>query len=442
MDVVFLARFKFAFTVGFHFLFPALTIGLAWIIVWMLTRYVRTGEVFWRETSRFWLRLFTLTFAIGVATGITMLFQFGTNWADYSRFVGDIFGAPLAAEATLAFFLESTFLGVLIFGWKRFSPRMMWFAGLMVAFGSTLSALWIIIANSWMQTPAGYMILDGRAVLTDFWAAAFNPSTLPRFFHTVNGCLTTGAFFVTGVSAWFLLKKRHMPFARQSLKMGLIVALIAVVGQLINGHISAVQVANTQPEKLAAMEGLFETQRGAGLLLFGIPDVEAQTTHAKIEIPGALSFLIAGDRNHEVKGLKAFPKDEWPPVFATFASFHLMLGLWSIFAILAAWGVFLWWRGRLFDSSWYHRALLFSIPLPFIANQFGWMAAEVGRQPWIVYREMKTADAISRSVSGGEILFALVLFGLIYALLFALWIYLIRHTMHDGPNMPENEEAR
>jgi cytochrome d ubiquinol oxidase subunit I len=441
MDAVILARIQFAFTVGFHFLFPPLTIGLSWIIVWMLARYKRSGERFWRETARFWVRLFTLTFAIGVATGITMEFQFGTNWADYSRFVGDIFGAPLAAEALFSFFLESTFLGVLLFGWNRFSPRALWFAGLMVAIGSSMSALWIIIANSWMQTPAGYAIIDGRAVLTDFWAAALNVSVLPRYIHTMNAALTTGAFFVIGISSWFLLKKRHLEFARQSLRMGLVIGAVAVCGQALDGHASAVQVAYTQPEKLAAMEGLFETETGAGLLAFGWPDVEAQVTHASIKIPYALSLMMTGGLDYTARGLKEFPRDEWPPVLGTFASFHTMVGLWGIFVLLIAAGLFLWWRGRLYDTPLFHRAAVLAIPLPFIANEFGWMAAELGRQPWIVYKELKTVDAISRSVSAGEIVFSLVLFGLIYALLFALWIYLIRHQLHEGPALADKQEV-
>ncbi|MBU1707440.1 cytochrome ubiquinol oxidase subunit I, partial [bacterium] len=245
MDVVLLSRIQFALTIGFHFIFPPLTIGLSWLIFWIMTKYKKTGEDIYRKMARFWIKVFTLSFAIGVATGIVMEFQFGTNWSEYSRFVGDIFGAPLAAEGIFAFFLESSFLALLVLGWNRLSVKVHWFSSLMVAFGSTLSALWIIIANSWQQTPAGFEIVDGRAVLTNFWAAAFNPSTIPRYLHTVDAALISGAFFMMGLSAWFLLKGRHMEFAKRSLKLGLIVAFVTSALELGLGHYHAVQVANT-----------------------------------------------------------------------------------------------------------------------------------------------------------------------------------------------------
>ncbi len=437
MDAVILARIQFAITVGFHFLFPPLTIGMSWILVWMATKYKNTESDFWRETLRFWVRLFTLSFAIGVATGITMEFQFGTNWADYSRYVGDIFGAPLAAEGLLSFFLESTFLGVLLFGWNRVSPKTIWFSTLMVAIGSSLSAFWIIVANSWMQTPAGYEIVEGRAVLVDFWAALFNPSTLPRYIHTINAALTTGAFFVLGISAWFLLKKKQVAFAKESLKMSLIIGTVAVCGQALDGHASAVQVVHTQPEKLAAMEGMFETQQGAGLLVFGWPDQDAEKTHFRMEVPYALSLLTNGDTTSEYKGLKAFPKEEWPPVLATFASFHTMVGLWSIFFAFVLVGVVLYKRKTIYENRLYLKTALVMIPLPFLANEFGWMVAEIGRQPWIVYKMLKTKEAISLTVSAEEILFSIILFTLIYALLFALWIFLLRKEIVEGPRLDE-----
>ena len=272
MDPVLLSRIQFALTVGFHFIFPPLTIGLAWLIVWFMTKYKNTGDDFYRSLSRFWIKLFTVSFAIGVATGITMEFQFGTNWAEYSRFVGDIFGAPLAAEGIFAFFLESSFMGVLLFGWNRLSRKTLWFASLMVAVGSTLSAFWIIVANSWMQTPTGFHIVAGRAELTNFWLAVFNPSTIPRYLHTVCASLITGAFFMLGVSAWYLLKKRHLNFAKSSLKAALVIAFISSIFQLGIGHAHAIQVAFTQPEKLAAIEGIFDTQTRAPALVFGIPN--------------------------------------------------------------------------------------------------------------------------------------------------------------------------
>jgi cytochrome d ubiquinol oxidase subunit I len=437
MDAVLLSRIQFALTIGFHYLFPPLTIGLAWLIFWFMTRYKNRGEDLYRRLSRFWLKLFTVSFAVGVASGIVMEFQFGTNWAEYSRFVGDVFGPILAAEGIFAFFLESTFMGVLLFGWNRLKTKTLWFASLMVAIGSTLSGFWILIANSWMQTPAGFHIVGGRAEMTDFWEAIFNPSTLPRFLHTTGGALLTGAFFMMGVSAWMLLKKRHMEFAKASIKVALIVGLVFSIGQLLFGHYHAIQVAMTQPEKLAAIEGVFDTERRAPALLVGIPDAENARMKAAIRVPGLLSLLAFGNINAEVKGLKDFPRDEWPPLGLTFYPFHLMVYLGTFFIVLTLYGAFLLKKGKLYDNKLFLKLAMWSIPLPFIANELGWITAEVGRQPWIVYRIMKTRDAISVTVPAEQILATIILFAAIYALLFVLWIYLLRREIAHGP-----EESR
>jgi cytochrome d ubiquinol oxidase subunit I len=374
-----------------------------------------------------------VTFAIGVATGIVMEFQFGTNWSEYSRFVGDIFGAPLAAEGIFAFFLESTFLGILAYGYNRFSSRTLTVASFLVAFGATLSGLWIIIANSWMQTPDGFEIvatsIGKRAVLTDFWKAALNPSTVPRFLHTIIGALITGAFFVTGISAWLILKRRSVELGKASFKMALIVGIIASIAQLGSGHFHAVQVAETQPEKLAAFEGLFETQKSAPLSIIGIPDSEAEKTHAHIALPGMLSLLISGDFNKEIRGLKDFPKKHWPPLGITYFSYHLMFIMGMYFIGLSLAGGFLYLKKKLFSNKLFLTLFLFSIPVPFVANQLGWIAAEVGRQPWIVYHVMMTKDAISPNVSSGEIIASLVIFLLVYTFLFFLWIYLLKRIL-------------
>jgi cytochrome bd ubiquinol oxidase subunit I len=434
MDVVLLSRIKFAMTAGFHFIFPPITIGLAWILVWMLAKYKKTGDPLYGSMARFWLKIFGVTFAVGVATGITLEFQFGTNWADYSRFVGDIFGAPLAAEGIFAFFLESTFVGVLLFGWNKLTRKALWFASLMVAIGATMSAFWIIVANSWMQTPAGYEIIDGRAQLNDFFAAVFNPSTIPRYLHTVNGALITGAMFVMGISAWFHLKGKHLEFARRSLRVSLLIALLTGLAQIPIGHYHAVQVAQTQPEKLAAFEGIYETQTNAPLILFGIPDKENETVNHAIEIPGMLSLLAYGDTNAEVKGLKDYPEDERPPITATFYSFHLMVALGHWFILLPLIGLLLTRKGKTAKSKLFLRAALWSIPLPIIANELGWIAAEVGRQPWIVYRVLRTADASSAAVvTSGEVIFDMVLLGVIYIGIFGAWVYSIRRIMNTGP---------
>ncbi len=433
MDTLLLSRIQFALTAGFHFIFPPLSIGLSWFIAWLMWRAWRTGEEFHRRVARFWIRLFAVTFVVGVATGITLEFQFGTNWSEYSRFVGDIFGAPLAAEGILSFFLESTFVGVLLLGWKRFSPRVLWISSLLVAVGATLSGFWIIVANSWQQTPAGFHIVGGRAELTDFWTAVFNPSTVPRYIHTIDGALITGAFFVMGISAWYLLKGRESRFAQESLRIAVVIGAAASVVQLGLGHYHAIQVVRTQPEKLAAVEGLFETQARAPALVFGIPDEEAGTMRAEIKIPALLSLLAHGNPDAEIQGLNDFPRDEWPPLALTFYPFHLMVALGMYFIALTSLGVLLWWRGRLYVSRWFLNLAVLSIPLPFIANELGWISAEVGRQPWAVYRVLRTADAFSHTVPAGQVLLSLVAFGLIYSLLFAVWIYLIRRQIRSGP---------
>ncbi len=447
MDAVLLARIQFGMTVGFHFLFPPLTIGLAWLIVWLMSRYRRSGAESDRLLARFWIKLFAISFAVGVATGITMEFQFGTNWATYSRYVGDIFGAPLAAEAVLAFFLESVFLGVLLFGWTRVSRGVHWFASLMVAVGSTLSAFWIIVADSWMQTPAGYTVnpLHHRAELTNFWAAVFNPSTLPRFLHTLDASLLTGAFFMLGISAWFLLRNRYVEESRRTLTLALIVAFVASLAELGLGHLHAVQVARTQPIKLATYEALFTTQRRAPLLLFGIPDGRQNTVHAAIRWPAGLSLLVGLDANTMVQGLDAIkPPDSRPPLAMTFYSFHLMVVIGLYFILFTAIGMLLLWRKQLFTDRLFLRLACWTIPLPFIASELGWIAAEVGRQPWIVYQHLLlTRDAVSVTVPAWQILASICMFTLLYAILLYSWLRLLRLTIARGPGeQPVETPAR
>jgi cytochrome d ubiquinol oxidase subunit I len=439
MDAVMLARVQFALTIGFHYLFPPLTIGMSWIILWMKLRHLRTGDVLYADMARFWTRIFALGFALGVATGITMEFQFGTNWAAYSRYVGDIFGAPLAAEGVFTFFLESTFLGLLLFGEKRISPRMHAVAAFMVALGATLSAFWIIVANSWQQTPRGFEVVDGRAVLTDFWAAVFTPSMLPRYTHAIGGALTTGALFVAGLSAYYLLKKRHLEFARRSLAIAMVTGLIGAWAQFFTGHAHAVQVSQNQPAKLAAYEGLFETQRRAPLLLFGMPNPETRETEFEIALPGMLSLLVGSDLDTEVLGLNDFPRELWPPVRPSFVSFHLMFVLGVAFIGMTSLGtLLLLWRRKLFDTEsapirWFLRAVVLALPLPMLTNELGWFAAEVGRQPWVVYNVLRTADAVSITVPAEQIAASIVMFLVLYSLLFGLWIFLLGRKIRSGP---------
>jgi len=452
LDAVLLSRIQFALTIGFHYLFPPLSIGLGVQMVIMEGMYMVTGNRQYEALARFWTKLFALIFAMGVATGIVMEFQFGTNWATYSRFVGDIFGSALAAEGIFAFFLESGFLAVLVFGWDRVSPRMHFFSTIMVALGSIFSAVWIIVANSWQQTPAGYHIVgDGSARLaeiTDFWAVVFNPSTIERLAHTLIGAFILGGFFVMSVSAYYLLKSRHQDFARKSLSIALPFAAVFSIAALLSGHSQARNVAKTQPAKLAAFEGHFQTlEGGAPLYLFGFPNEEQRQVRLGVAIPGMLGFLVHGDWQIPVTALddpaivpadyKMAPgerlRDYWPPVNLSFQLYHLMVALGMLFIVLSVVGLILHWRGTLFQKRWLLWILVFAVIGPMVANQAGWAAAEVGRQPWIVYGLLKTADAASKSVSGAEVLTSIIMFGVIYLLLLFIWLYVMDAKIRQGP---------
>jgi cytochrome bd ubiquinol oxidase subunit I len=437
MDVLTLSRIQFGATVAFHYLYPPLSIGLSVMLVLMEGAWLRTSNTLYHQMARFWTRVFALTFAIGVATGIVMEFEFGTNWAAYSRFVGDVFGSALAAEGIFAFFLESGFLAVLLFGWDKVSRKMHFFSTCMVALGAHFSAVWIIVANSWMQTPAGYHIVvhDGvpRAEVTDFWQVVFNPSTLERLSHTVCGAWCAGAFLVVSVSAWYLLKRKHLEFARASLKLGLSVALIASLLQAVTGHISAQGVAKHQPAKLAAFEGLYQTTSNAPLTVVGWVDEKNQKV-VGLQIPEMLSFLAHDNFHAPVTGLDAFKPENRPPVEACFMFFHGMVAVGGLMIGIAALGFLYFRHGSLHERRWLLWLLVFSVLLPQIANQLGWFAAEVGRQPWIVYGVMKTPAGLSAVVKANVVLASLILFTVIYFLLFAVFIYLLNDKIQHGPH--------
>jgi cytochrome d ubiquinol oxidase subunit I len=442
MDAVVLARFQFAMTAGFHFLFPPVSIGLAWLVVILEGIGWRKDNLIYKKAGKFFGKLLALTFAVGVATGIVMEFQFGTNWSEYSKFVGDIFGAPLAAEGVFAFFLESGFLGLYLLGRNRVSKGVHWFSALMVAVGSTLSAFWIIVANSWQQTPAGFILKNNRAELSSFFDAVFNPSALPRYFHTVDAALLTGAFFMAGISAYYLLKKTNLDVAKVTMKTAVIFGLIAAILEVFPfGHTHAQQVARTQPEKFAAFEGLYTTQAGAPLVVFAIPSSEPPALSSSIEVPKLLSWLAFGNINARIKGINEFPQNEIPPLKMTFISFHSMVALGLFFILLMGWAVFLLYRQKLWEKKLILRIILWSIPLPIIACQLGWMTAEVGRQPWIVYRLLRTLDAVSVTVSSGELLTSIILFGLIYILLLSSYIFLLVKEVKQGPDHLKLKEA-
>ncbi|MFQ6674366.1 MAG: cytochrome ubiquinol oxidase subunit I, partial [Fidelibacterota bacterium] len=437
MDVLFLSRLQFAVTVGFHYVFPPLSIGLGLILVIMEGMYIRTKDPLYHQITRFWVRIFGLIFALGVATGIVMEFEFGTNWAAYSRFVGDVFGSALAAEGVFAFFLESGFLALLLFGWNKVSPRMHFFSTVMVALGAHFSAIWIVVANSWQQTPAGYHIVESaggmRAVITDFWGMVFNPSSAERLSHVIMGSWQAGAFFVLSVSAWYVLKGRHVDCARASARIALGLAVVASVLQLVTGHASAVGISESQPAKLAAFEGHFPAREPAPMYLMGWVDEEKETVRFGVKIPGMLSWLIHGDTKEPVVGLRSFPPDDRPPVNIVFQSYHGMIAI-GVGLITLSWGgLFFWWRGTLFERRWLLKIFVISVLGPQIANQIGWIAAEVGRQPYTVYNLLRTSESVSSTVSSAEVIGSLILFTLIYLLLFALFIYLLNEKIQRGP---------
>jgi cytochrome bd ubiquinol oxidase subunit I len=437
MDLLTLSRLQFAATVSFHYIYPPLSIGLGVMLVVMEALWLKTKNPLYHQMARFWTKVFALTFAIGVATGIVMEFEFGTNWATYSRFVGDVFGSALAAEGIFAFFLESGFLAILLFGWDKVGRKVHFLATCMVCLGAHFSAIWIVVANSWMQTPAGYKIvgegLRARAVVTDFWAMVFSPSSMDRLFHTLCGAWQAGAFLVVSVSAWYLLKKKHHDFARASLRVGLAIGLVASLLQLVSGHSSAQGVAKYQPAKLAAFEGLYDTTTNAPLTLFGWVDEK----HEKVigpSIPGLLSFFAHNDASKPVTGLREFKPEDRPPVNLSFQLFHLMVAIGIAMIGIAALGFLYFRRGSLFEKRWLLWLLVLSVLGPQIANQAGWFAAEVGRQPWIVYGLMRTPEGLSAVVKANTVLTSLILFTLIYLLLFAVFVYLLNDKIQHGPD--------
>jgi cytochrome d ubiquinol oxidase subunit I len=442
MDALILARLQFAITIGFHFLFPPISIGLAWILVVIEGLGWRRKDEAYVRLGKFFSKLLALTFAVGVATGIVMEFQFGTNWSTYSKFVGDIFGAPLAAEGIFAFFLESGFLGLYLFGRNKVSKKIHWFSSLMVAVGATISAFWIIVANSWQQTPAGYILNNGRAEMTSFIEAVFNPSTLIRYYHTMDATLIAGAFFVAGISAYFLLKNKETELAKRTMNIAVTFGLITSILELYPlGDYHATQVAQTQPAKFATIEGLNQTQCNAPLVVFGIPTGNPPELASKVEIPGLLSTLVHGDANMSVIGLNEFSPEDRPPFYLTFLSFHsmVMLGMFFILLMLAAYIQMR--RNKLWKNRWLLKILLWSIPLPLVACQLGWITAEVGRQPWIVYGLLKTSEAHSPTVTAEEILFSIILFSTIYLLLGILYVYILVREVKHGP-LPAQSRSR
>lgn len=470
MDVEFLARLQFAATAAYHFLFVPINVGLGLIVALMQTRYYKTRKPEDLAVAKWWVKFFTITFAMGVATGITMEFSFGTNWANYSRFVGDIFGAPLAAEALLAFFMESTFLGVLLLGRGKVSEKFHTVSAWLVFAGSALSCLWILIANSWMQTPGGYAVENGKAILTDFFAAAFNPSTVARFLHTVDALIITGAFVALAIGAYHLATGKNEYFAKRQIQVGAIVALVATILMLPFSHMQASVVADHQPEKLAAMEGQYE-DGPAHLYLFGIVDEANQTVNGIKLLDGGTSLLAWGDPTRETIGLNTAREniekriaevrsnpdylqdgerftqqvtsneelavDTTAPVQITFQSYHLMVALygaivlWVIFAFIIRSKV----NKGLAAPKGLLKAMYIAPIIPLLAIEAGWFVAEFGRQPWIVWEELLVADAISPAVDAMQLIITLVLFVLVYGLLMFLFLKNAFRIAKEGPEV-------
>jgi len=445
MNTEILSRIQFAFTIAFHYIYPPLSIGLGIVMVIMEGIYLRTGNPIYEQMTRFWIRIFALIFGIGVATGIVMEFEFGTNWAVYSRYVGDIFGSALAAEGIFAFALESGFLGILIFGWNRVSPRVHFFATVMVALGSMFSAIWIVVANSWQQTPAGYKIegegMKARAVITDFWEMVFNPSSMDRLSHSIIGAFLAGSFLVLSVNAYYILRKRHLDIAKAGFKIALGVATVSGLLQLFTGHHSADGVAKNQPAKLAAFEGHYDSLAVADMYLVGWVNTQKEQTYG-LKIPAGLSFLIHQDFKTPVTGLNAFKKENRPSaVNFVFQTYHAMVAIGMILIGLTLFACFLWWRGKLFEHRWLLQIFAWAVLLPQIANQLGWYSAEVGRQPWVVYNLLRTSDALSQSLKAEQVLFSLILFTLVYSLLFVLFLYLLNKKIKHGPEGVHIEDS-
>jgi len=434
MSTEVLARTQFALTCAFHYLFPPLSIGLGLILVIMEGIWLKTRNDDVKKMNRFWVHIFSLIFGLGVATGIVLEFEFGTNWATYARYVGDIFGSALAAEGVFAFFLESGFLALLVFGWDKVSPKVHFFSTCMVALGSTFSAVWIVIANSWMQTPAGYKIIETahgpRAKIIDFWAMVFNPSTLQRLSHVVSAAWCSASFLVVSVSAYYLLKRRHQEMARLSMRIGMSVAIAGTLLQFVTGHESILEVAKNQPAKMASMEGHAKTGP-LGLTLMGYVDKEG-AAHG-LTVPRVGSLLLAWDPTKPVMGLDQIPVKERPMVQPVFQLYHLMVACGVAMATIIFVATIKWRRGTLWESNWCLRALVAAVVLPQIANQAGWFTAEMGRQPWIVYHMLRTSEALSKTVKANLIFTSLVLFTLLYLLLGFLFFYLLNKRIKAGP---------
>lgn len=439
MNALLLHRIHFGFTVTYHYLFPQLTMGLALLIVALKTIALRRNDEHYNQAARFWARIFAVNFLIGVVTGIPMEFQFGTNWSQFARATGGVIGQPLAMEGVFSFFLESAFLGLFLFGEKRLSPAMHWLSAFLVFVGSWISGFFIIMTNAWMQHPVAYRVMpNGSFELTSFWGLLTNPWGLLQYAHNMSGAVITGSFVMCAVGAFYVLEGHFTEYGKIFLRAGVIAGVISCITQIFpTGDLHGRYMAKHQPAAVAGMEGLFKTQRGAGIVLMGQPDEENQKIDNPLVVNKVLSFLIYGTTEAEVQGLDQVPRDQWPaPLPLLFYAYHIMAGLGTYFALLMVISAFLLWRGKLFTTRWALWPLMLSFPLPYIANTAGWMTAEIGRQPWVVYGLLRTSQGYSKYVSAGNGLFTLLGFMGMYSILSILFIVLVYQIIQKGPEVP------
>jgi cytochrome d ubiquinol oxidase subunit I len=445
LDPLLLSRIQFAFTISFHILFPSFTIGLAaWLVV-LEALWLKTGKAIYVELARHWAKIFAVSFGMGVVSGVVLSYEFGTNWSELSRRGGNVIGPMMSYEVLTAFFLEAGFLGIMLFGWTRVSKGVHFFASLMVALGTLISAFWILSANSWMQTPAGYTVAaDGVLHVADWWQVIFNPSFPYRFSHMVAAAYLTTAFMVAGIGCWYILRERSVAHGRIMLGMGVSMLVWLAPLQVVLGDLHGLNTRQYQPAKVAALEAHWETEKGAPLILFALPDVKAETNHYQLAVPRLGSLILTHEWDGEIRGLKSFPPADRPNPIIPFFAFRIMVGIGLIMITLGACGAVLWLRGRLFTSRWFLRAMLWASPLGFVAVLAGWFTAEVGRQPWVVYGVLRTADAVS-PVPGGSVLTSIVLFVLVYGIVFGAGVYYMAKLVRRGPDAAppalEAEEA-
>jgi len=439
-DPLLLSRIQFAFVVSFHIFFPAFTIGLASWLAMLEALWLKTGREEFRSLYKFWVKIFAISFGLGVVSGIVMSFQFGTNWSRFSDATGNILGPLLSYEVLTAFFLEAGFLGIMLFGWERVGKGLHFVATCTVAIGTVISTFWIISANSWMQTPAGYEIRDGIFYAADWWAIVFNPSFPYRLVHMVLAAYLTTCFVVGGISAWYLWQNRDVSQARMTFALSIGFAAIVAPLQIIAGDLSGLNVMEHQPAKLAAVEGHWETEKApVPMILFALPDEEAETNHLEIGIPYLGSLILTHQLHGEVKGLKEFAPEDRPPVAIVFWSFRIMVAIGFLMTFVGLYGAYLWWRGRLYSTPWFQKLCMVMAPSGFIAVWSGWITAEVGRQPFVVYGLMRTVDAVS-PVSGGSVAASLATFVVVYSVLFGAGTYYLIKIIRKGPEAPEAKE--